>query len=145
TTPFALQLQFRNFLAVALPASEPATDGTLTVQGTLAHPAGGGARTPPRTPAPPPLPPGARPGAPRDAGPRRVAVARRPRPRRARRVDPPYRRRRRAARRAPPRQGSLRTPVRDRRDPPRARLVRLPGTAIRSRRRAHRLRERRAA
>src|SRR4030095_6060724 len=30
TTPFALQLEFRNFLAVALPAYEAAPDGTLS-------------------------------------------------------------------------------------------------------------------
>jgi autotransporter translocation and assembly factor TamB len=45
TTPFALQLQFRNFLAVALPAYEAATDGTLTVEGTLAYPVVRGALT----------------------------------------------------------------------------------------------------
>ncbi len=38
TTPFSVQLQFRNFLAVALPAYEAATDGTLTVEGTPAYP-----------------------------------------------------------------------------------------------------------
>jgi len=38
TTPFTLQLQFHDFLAVARPAYEAATDGTLAVEGTLAYP-----------------------------------------------------------------------------------------------------------
>jgi translocation and assembly module TamB len=38
TTPFALHLRFDRFLAVALPAYEGATDGTLTVEGSLAYP-----------------------------------------------------------------------------------------------------------
>ncbi len=38
TTPFALRLRFDRFLAVALPAYEAATDGSLTVEGSLAYP-----------------------------------------------------------------------------------------------------------
>src|SRR5262249_57119351 len=38
TTPFALRLRFDRFLAVALPAYEGATDGDLTVEGSLAYP-----------------------------------------------------------------------------------------------------------
>ncbi len=38
TTPFALRVQLRDFLALSLPAYEAASDGGLTVEGTLAHP-----------------------------------------------------------------------------------------------------------
>jgi translocation and assembly module TamB len=38
TAPFAIELRFADFEAVSLPAVEAATDGTLTVEGTLAYP-----------------------------------------------------------------------------------------------------------
>ncbi len=45
TTPFAVQLAFRDFLAISRPAYEAATDGTLTVEGALAYPVIRGALT----------------------------------------------------------------------------------------------------
>ena len=163
TTPFALRLTLHDFLAVALPGVRGGDRrhahgrGSHRVSG---DPRGADAEPPHGPSHRPHLDVGTQPRAgPDDRGHRaagdrgrdgsraggtirrrRRALARRRHPHHTRRLDPPRRCGRRAGGEPAARQGSVPSAVHQRRPPPGARLVRVPGPALRPRRGAGHLR-----